>query len=130
MIKGIPSPYQQALQGVSAKSAERPGDAARVKGENSFDALLNQKIEERGVRFSRHAVERMAGRNIRVGPEELSKINEAVDRAAEKGAKESLFVLDRHAFIVSVENRTVITVMDRESMRDNLFTNIDSAMVL
>jgi hypothetical protein len=33
------------------------------------------------------------------------------------------------AFVVSVKARTVITAVDRSSMRDHVFTNIDSAVI-
>ena len=34
------------------------------------------------------------------------------------------------AFVVSVTNRTVITAMDGSSIKDNVFTNIDSAVIV
>jgi len=33
------------------------------------------------------------------------------------------------AFIVSVKNKTVVTAVDGESMKENVFTNIDSAVI-
>jgi flagellar operon protein len=52
-----------------------------------------------------------------------------VDRAEEKGARDSLVLLRDMAFIVSVSNRTVVTAMDGERLKENVFTNIDSAVI-
>jgi flagellar operon protein len=127
MVKGVQHNMPQAAQGVGAHEKSSNASPAAGKG---FDAVLQKTIEARNLSFSRHAVDRMASRNIRVSAEELSKMNGAIDRAAEKGAKESLLVLEQNAFIVSVENRTVITAVDRENMKNNMFTNIDSAVLL
>jgi flagellar operon protein len=59
---------------------------------------------------------------------ELLRLENAVEKAAEKGAKESLVMLDDKAFIVSVRNRTVVTMMQKEHLVDNVITNIDSAV--
>ena len=108
-----------------ASGAER----ARDRG-GRFDAVLREAVGGPGLRFSRHAVERMERRRIRLGADQLSRIQGAVDRAARKGARESLVVLDRHAFVVSVTNRTVVTALDREALREQVVTQIDSAVIL
>jgi flagellar operon protein len=81
------------------------------------------------VRFSAHAQTRLQSRRIALGPGELNRIEGAVDRAASKGVRESLVLLDQTAFVVSVSNRTVITVVDRENLKHNVFTNIDGAVI-
>ena len=60
----------------------------------------------------------------------LQKLDDAVDKMAQKGARESLIYMNDMAFVVSVANRTVITAMDGKSARENIFTNIDSAAIL
>ena len=57
-------------------------------------------------------------------------MNAMTEKAAEKGAKQSLFMLRDVAMVVSIKNRTVITAVDRDSMKENVFTNIDSAAVI
>jgi len=91
-----------------------------------------QKELSRGapLRFSAHALGRLEGRRINLTPEDHARLASAVDKAAQKGAKESLVLLGDLAFIVSVHHRTVITAMDGESIRENVFTHIDSAVVL
>jgi flagellar operon protein len=59
----------------------------------------------------------------------LSRLQNGVDRAAAKGSRESVVLVDDVAFVVSVKARTVITAVDRASMRDHVFTNIDSAVL-
>jgi flagellar operon protein len=83
-----------------------------------------------GVTFSQHALERLQSRNITFGPAELVKLNTALEKAAQKGAKESLILMNNLALVVSVTNKTVITAMDGASMKDNVFTNIDSAVIV
>ena len=68
-------------------------------------------------------------RGVRFDPAQMKKIDEAVQKAAAKGAKNTLLLTDSSAMIVSVKDRTVVTVLDRAGMKDNVFTNIDSTVV-
>lgn len=82
------------------------------------------------LKFSNHAVERMRSRGIAFAPEEMSRISAAINKAAAKGAKDTLVLSGENALIVSVKNKTVVTVMDRAAMKENVFTNIDSTVVI
>lgn len=82
------------------------------------------------VKFSNHAVERMMSRGISFSKEDMGRLNEAVDRASAKGSKDSLILMNDSALIVSVKNRTVVTVMDKNALKENVFTNIDSTIVM
>jgi flagellar operon protein len=62
-------------------------------------------------------------------PEILGKLEKAVAGAASKGSRDSLILMKNLAFIVNIPNRTVITAMDGENMKENVFTNIDSAVI-
>lgn len=83
-----------------------------------------------GVKFSNHAIERMRTRGISYSPEDISKLSDAISRAAAKGSKDSLVLMNDSALIVSVKNNTVVTVMDKNALKENVFTNIDSTVVL
>lgn len=83
-----------------------------------------------GVKFSNHAIERMRTRGISYSPEDISKLSDAVARAAAKGSKDSLVLMNDSALIVSVKNNTVVTVMDKNALKENVFTNIDSTVVI
>jgi flagellar operon protein len=97
----------------------------------SFDAVIRQEIDKwKGVKFSAHAIERLNSRNIRLSADDRAKIVEAIDRAQMKGANDSLVLVRGAALVVSVKNRTIVTALDREEMRGNVFTNIDSAVVM
>ena len=59
----------------------------------------------------------------------MARLTSGVDRAAAKGSRNSLVLVDQNAFVVSVPNRTVITAVDRSHMKEQVFTNIDSALI-
>jgi flagellar operon protein len=82
------------------------------------------------LRFSAHAVDRMKSRGISFAPDMMKNIESAVARAASKGSRDTLVLAGDNALIVSVKNNTVVTVMDRAAMRENVFTNIDSTVVV
>ncbi len=81
------------------------------------------------LQFSRHALARVQRRGIELDPATLGRLSEGVGRAAGKGSRDSLVLVDGTAFVVSVSNRTVITAVGSEHMKDNVFTNIDSAVI-
>ena len=94
-----------------------------------FEQALNQAMG--GVKFSQHAMQRLQTRNINMTPAQMDQLKTAVDKAAQKGARESLILMNNDlALVVSVTNRTVITAMDGSSIKDNVFTNIDSAVIV
>jgi flagellar operon protein len=93
----------------------------------SFGDVLAEKAAQ--VQFSGHALQRVRRRGIELGQDTLQRLQAGVDRAAGKGARESVVFVDSTAFVVSVRNRTVITAVDRDHMKDHVFTNIDSAVI-
>ncbi|MCF7802845.1 MAG: hypothetical protein K9N46_07185 [Candidatus Marinimicrobia bacterium] len=128
---------QQIQQGRNIGRIQRPdlpGTAQPTKTSDgkSFQELLNERIagQEETVKFSSHAQQRIQQRKIPFGPDDLNLLSDAITKAAEKGSKESLVLMDSKAFVVSVPNRTVITAVDRAQMQDNVFTNIDSTVLL
>ncbi|WP_134686202.1 TIGR02530 family flagellar biosynthesis protein [Brevibacillus migulae] len=78
--------------------------------------------------FSQHALQRLKDRGIQLSETDMTRLEQAVQKAANKGAKESLVMMDSVAYVVSVVNRKVITAVDAGHMKDNVFTNIDSAI--
>jgi flagellar operon protein len=82
------------------------------------------------LKFSNHAIDRMQARGIRFSADELTKIENAVRKAAAKGAKETLLLSENSALIVSVKDNKVVTVMDKTALKDNVFTNIDSTVMI
>ena len=100
----------------------------KSSGKNQFALLLAKETDK--LTFSQHAIERLRSRNLQLSDQDLTKINDAVKRAAQKGAKESLVYCNDIALVVSVQNKTVITAMDGKSARNTIFTNIDSAVII
>lgn len=83
-----------------------------------------------GVRFSKHADARLRQRDIQLSDEQMTRLNEGTQKAGLKGIKESLVILDNLAFIVNTENRTVVTAMDSTNNDENIYTNIDGAVII
>ncbi len=99
----------------------------------SFRSVLEQQqhtTAAQPLKFSAHAMQRLQSRNIHLSNDDMARMNAMADKAAEKGAKQSLFMLNDVAMVVSIKNRTVITAVDGDSMRENVFTNIDSAAII
>ncbi len=105
--------FQEVLQERIATDAPRAGSAATLPT----------------LKFSAHAQTRLQSRSIPFGPDEVERLQTAVGKAQAKGARESLILMDGVALLVSVKNRTVITAVDAASLKDNVFTNIDSAVI-
>jgi flagellar operon protein len=95
----------------------------------AFGDVLADKLRSAPLQFSGHARQRMAARGIDLDPQQLARLDGGVGRAAAKGGRDALVMVDDTAFVVSVPNRTVITAVDREHMREQVFTNIDSAVI-
>lgn len=94
-----------------------------------FGQILDKKLQGE-LKFSNHAQQRLKSRNINLSADEMNKIQEAVGKAREKGSRDSLILMSDLALVVSVKNNTVITAVDGESLKDNVFTNIDSAVIV
>lgn len=100
------------------------------KGAASFGQVLQEVLAEgeQVLRFSAHARRRLEERRIPLTDELQRRLADAVERARAKGAREAVVMVDRVAFVVSVKNRTVITVADGSQLRESVFTNIDSVV--
>jgi flagellar operon protein len=101
-------------------------------GGTSFRDVLRQSEPLQGepLKFSAHAMQRLQSRNITLTPQDVEKMNSMADKAAAKGAKQSLFMMGDVGMVVSIKNRVVITAVDQDSMKENVFTNIDSAAII
>lgn len=96
----------------------------------SFGEVLGDALKkDLKVEFSAHATKRIQSRGITMRPEDYERLNRAFEALSARNAKESLVMVDEKAFLLSVRNRTVITVMDKNEMKNNVFSNIDSAMI-
>ncbi|MTI69480.1 MAG: hypothetical protein FH751_04385 [Firmicutes bacterium] len=97
---------------------------------NDFKNILNEKINKTNVKISAHAQRRLNQRNMKLNNDDMLKLEKAMDKAKKKGARESLLLYKDMAFITSIKNKTIITAMDKESSKSDVFTNIDSAVII
>lgn len=106
-------------------------EKTEVKSNQSFGSILNKEIEKKNsFTISSHAAERLKDRNISLNEADMNKINEGINKANEKGAKESLILYKDVVLLASIKNRTIITAIDKESSKGNVFTNIDSVVLV
>ena len=100
------------------------------QNKNFEDVLKKIQSNNEEIKFSKHAVERMGARNIELNSNDVEKLQMAFKKAEEKGVKEALIVIGDKGFIASVKNKTVITTMTSDQIKENVFTNIDGAVIL
>lgn len=98
----------------------------------SFQEILDQKSSQdaEALKFSKHAAGRLSERNIELTENQLERLSEGTQKADAKGIKESLVLVDSLAFIVNIPNRTVVTAMEQAETIENVFTNIDGAVII
>ncbi len=101
------------------------------KDANKFEVILKQTIENKdSIIFSKHAKERIEARKINFEKSDIAKIYRAFELAEEKGVEDSLVLLNDIALIVNVPSKTVITAIDGQNIKQNVFTNIDGAVIV
>ena len=98
----------------------------------SFQEILEKRTQETdsSLKFSKHALGRLSDRNIELSEGQLERLNDGAKKAGQKGIKDSLVIVDQLAFIVNVPNRTVVTTMDSTETTENIFTNINGAVIM
>lgn len=115
----------QARQTGAIGPGATPTPAQKIADKAAFDAILQDRLK-----LSGHAATRLQSRNIELDGGQWERVLEGVQKAEAKGAKESLVMVDDVALLVSVKNRTVITAVDQQNLKEQVFTNIDSAVIV
>jgi len=125
---------KQQVTGInSTGSINRPTgpSAGRSNEIAGFESILKKKLDENSeIKFSKHAESRLQSRNILLTQAQKDKMKEAVSKAESKGVRDSLVLMDNMAFVVNVRNRTVITAANSSELKENVFTNIDGAVIV
>ena len=127
-IKQFPSIEQMTQQLSSAKNS---ANAVKQFPDTPFSEILKEKqtVEDPGeLKFSKHANERLASRNIDLTDDQFKRLETGAVMAGKKGIQESLVMVDNLAFIVNVKNNTVITAVNNDE--EKVFTNIDGAVIV
>ena len=139
-LNGPAAPAAPGATPPRTKPAGNPGGPPPPAGPSFADALSQADRAQVGagadpagvgqrLQFSKHALARVQRRGIELDQSTLGRLSQGVQRAASKGSRDSLVLVDGTAFVVSVSNRTVVTAVGSEHMKDNVFTNIDSAVI-
>jgi len=125
------TPRQQPVNLIEIAQRGNQNGRTDSAGKTSFKDMFSRELAgSHQLSFSKHANARMHSRGIELSDPQLEKLAGAVDRAESKGSKETLVISDDAAFVVSVPNRTVVTVFDRSNLREGVVTSIDSAVIL
>jgi flagellar operon protein len=118
-INGIKVPFVPIEQGTGI--VKKDSVAA-----DKFSSVFQKELDK--LKFSSHAIKRLESRNIQLSENEINKIQDALEKAESKGAKDSLVMMNDTAFIVNIPNKTVVTALSMEDSSENVFTNIDSVV--
>lgn len=127
------------LKNLQVNPTVQPGTTSPKVNQNTnpqdspFAQALKEQLDKKtqGVEFSKHAIDRINERSIDLNDgNKLERLNKAVEIAQQKGANETLVLVDQTAFVVNVKNNKVITTMSQQDMMGNIFTNIDSTVII
>jgi flagellar operon protein len=95
-----------------------------------FSKVLEKIESGKDLKVSAHAQDRLRERNIDLTERDIQALKSAVEKIKSKGGKEALIIYNNVAYITSIKNNTIITAVDSESLKENVFTNIDSAVII
>ncbi len=125
------------VQGLQPAVHDRvqPKQAEPLQRNSGFDQTLEkarQGIEqqEKAVRLSAHATQRLEERDISFTLQEQADLGQAISRLRDKGAKNALVLRGDAAFVVNVPNRTMVTAISQQELQQRVFTQIDSTILL
>jgi flagellar operon protein len=124
------------LKGLGARSIVDPtrepevGTGKEARAGPTFDEILAGRLPAGTVALSTHAQATLQAEGIELTPMDLDRIGKGIDQLADEGGREGLLVGEKAAFVVSVPNRTITSAVARDEVRDNVFTQIDSALLI
>jgi flagellar operon protein len=96
-----------------------------------FNEILKDTIESRTpLQFSKHANMRLSARDINLSDSQIKRVEDGVLKAKIKGVRDSLVIVDDVALVVNVQNKIVVTALNKEQNDGNVFTNIDGAVIV
>lgn len=124
----------EQLQDQYLNRQQKVNTNAKLPSGMTFEEVLQKQqakeIQPARVKFSKHAAGRLSDRNIELTDEQMERLDVGTKKAGEKGIRESLVLVDELAFIVNTKNNMVITAMDQTETDENIFTNIDGAVII
>lgn len=113
----------------------QPSRQKNIKLTNITQKNFNEVLESinknnKDIKFSKHATKRLINRNMNISSGEMERLENAFNQAKSKDVKDALIIMDNKAFIVNVNSKTIITTVSKEQLKDNVFTNIDGAVII
>lgn len=121
---------QQVLGTPESTISNKPNTQKQSPVTNQFKDILNQVSSEQSIKFSKHALNRLEERSINLSTDEIAKISKAVNQAEGKGIRDALILMGDKAFIANVKSRTIVTAAADQNLKENVFTNIDGAVII
>ncbi len=101
-----------------------------VENKKDFNEILKQIENKDEIKFSKHATKRLSSRDIPISKEEIRKLETAFDKAAKSGVRDALILIDNKAFIANIKSKTIVTTVEKDKLKENVFTNIDGAVII
>lgn len=112
------------------KNQRQYNAGSRINGTLEFNRVLQNVQKSNELKMSAHAENRLKERNINLTQADIKNINEAAEKIRNKGGREALILYKDIAFVASIRNNTIITAVDSSNLKENVFTNIDSAVII
>jgi len=100
------------------------------KAAPALSEFQNPQVSSENIQLSTHAAKRLRERNIEIDSAEFFKLKGAIETLKTKGGRDSLVITPKAAYIIDVDKNTIVTAVDKENMSENVFTKIDSTMIL
>jgi len=128
-IKNILIPQVNKVSNKKSENLKSPNS----NKPDEFQNLLNKTLEpqkEQALEISKHAAKRLEERDLKMDTNEFFKLQDAVKKLKQKGGRDSLVITDKAAYIVDVNNNRVVTAIDKAEMAENVFTKIDSTLMI
>lgn len=123
--------YQRPVDLIEIANRNKVETKEQSSEKSSFKDMFSRELADtRQLHFSKHAHERLHSRGISLSENTINSMADAIDKAEQKGSKETLVLADEAAFVVSVPNRTVITAFDKDNLKEGVVTSIDSAVII
>lgn len=112
---------------IAPVGAPKNQEAQKASGSTaSFDAILR----DAEIKVSKHATKRLDARQIDLAKMDQEQLKSAIETLEKKGARDSLVLMGELAFIINVPSKTLVTAISKEQMKEQVFTNIDSTILV
>jgi flagellar operon protein len=121
--------YQIGYLGQNIVAQNKVEIKNNTNDKQSFQKVLeNVKNKDDGFTVSKHAALRM--KEINFTQDDMKQIEKGFDIAKDKNSKNAVMLYKDVALIASIENKTIITAVEKDRAKENVFTNIDSVVIL